>query len=246
MKKLIRDFFLILPRDQISFLKEKMSLLPKTDKITFLKEILKGENPPETTTFILNQLQKLKYRDNYFYRKFFYHVDHEVVAAAKKGITHIRPLEQGTTKTLLHLFKEGKDEDREFLIDNFFQKNGRLPTDTLVALLSLDSKSTRQRVIDSITDQHEINTKELATIVVKGAVWYTRSSIVEILGKRKCEHLFDIIDELLEDQNVEVKLKLIHALAEYNRDKVKKYLHILCQDKYIWVKREAKKVLAKI
>jgi len=115
-----------------------------------------------------------------------------------------------------------------------------------VALLSLDSKNTRQKVIDSITDQHEINTRELSAIVIKGVVWYTRSSIVEILGKRKSEHLFDIIDDLLQDQNVEVKLKLIHALAEYNRDKVKKYLHVLCQDKFIWVKREAKKVLAKI
>ena len=79
--------------------------------------------------------------------------------------------------------------------------------------------------------------------VKSGVVWYVRAALVEILGKRKSNHLLDVVDYLIEDGNVEVKLKLIDALLKLEKEKVKEYIRRLSDDATIWVRKKACRAL---
>jgi HEAT repeat protein len=78
------------------------------------------------------------------------------------------------------------------------------------------------------------------------SIWYTRAAIVEILGNRRSELLFKKIDELLVDANVEVRLKLLDALAKLDRERVKEFVSKLTRDPHMRVCREAKKIFSTI
>ena len=71
-------------------------------------------------------------------------------------------------------------------------------------------------------------------------------AIIQILGNRRSELLFDKIDVLVNDSNAEVRLRLADALGKLSRDRVRKYLLQLSQDPHIQVKKEAQKILSQI
>ena len=100
----------------------------------------------------------------------------------------------------------------------------------------------RETLVKEASAAEHLNESKIAE-GIEGSLWYKRASLVEILGNRRSRYLFDVIDGLLNDSNVDVKLKLIHALTRYHRDDVKEYLQMLVDDSNFMVRREATRIL---
>ena len=81
---------------------------------------------------------------------------------------------------------------------------------------------------------------------IKGAVWYVRAAIVKILSNRRSDYLPDVIEYLMNDKNVEVKLKLIEAISRLDSQQARMFLGRLKDDPLIWIKKESEKVLANL
>jgi len=66
------------------------------------------------------------------------------------------------------------------------------------------------------------------------------------LGKRKSPNLFDIVDVLVVDRNIEVRLALVEALGQFDKEVSSEYLQCLAGDPFIWVRKQARKTLDRI
>ena len=78
------------------------------------------------------------------------------------------------------------------------------------------------------------------------AIWYSRGAIIEILGNRHSKLLLDMIDKLLADSNVEVRMKLLEALAKLDREQVKEHILRMTKDPHPRICREAKRLFSTI
>jgi HEAT repeat protein len=81
---------------------------------------------------------------------------------------------------------------------------------------------------------------------IKGAVWHVRAAIVNILSNRNSDYLIDVIEYLMNDKNVEVKLKLIDALSRIEPRQARTFLVRLKEDPLIWIRKEASRVLSRL
>ena len=83
------EYFLGLnPTKQINLIKdEKFINIPREKKVELLKSALEAGLSSKTTASVLKVLRELKYRDQFFYRKFLYHGDSSVANAARKAIS---------------------------------------------------------------------------------------------------------------------------------------------------------------
>ena len=72
MIKEIRSFLNLNTSNQIKYLREDdFTQLNRSDKIDFLKRVLEEELSSKTIASILKALRELKYKDQFFFRKFF-------------------------------------------------------------------------------------------------------------------------------------------------------------------------------
>ena len=129
----------------------------------------------------------------------------------------------------------------------FVEEKKRISDTLLLNLLASDEVRVREAVIKEAVALERLNEGKLVESI-KHSIWYVRSALVEILGKRKSRLLLEIeiMDQLLADQNAEVKLKLIDALAHLDRNEVKEYLQRLSRDPLIFVRKKAERVLSNI
>lgn len=150
------------------------------------------------------------------------------------------------SKRLARVLREGNTNDRLLLANHFLHEKGRLNEETLISFLTVEDFKVRDTIIKNISTEHELDDARLSAIVKQGVVWYVRSALVEILGRRKSHHLLDIVDELVNDSNVEVKIKLIDALARMKEkdDSIKPYIRKLAGDPVVWVRKEAQRLLS--
>jgi HEAT repeat protein len=212
-------------------------------KIQFLKSILKFDLPSITIACALRILRELHYPDRYYFRKYLYHIDSTVANAARKAINECGLNHEKNDGNIIEMLKEGRSDDRILLAEHYLQEEGKLNEDVLISFLSVEDNRVRERIVNKITCKHDMDEAVLSDTITRGSAWYVRAALVEILGKRKSRHLFDCIDYLLKDKNVEVKLKLIHALSNYEQEKKQTYLQHLALDSLIWVRKEAKRAL---
>ena len=141
------------------------------------------------------------------------------------------------------MLQEGDTNDRLLLVNYFLKGRGKLNENALISFLSFDELKIRETIIKKISVEHELDETRLSDTVKSGVVWYMRAALVEILGKRKSKHLLDIVDYLIDDGSVEVKLKLIDALLKLEKEKVEKYIRRLASDSAIWVRKKAGRAL---
>jgi ATP phosphoribosyltransferase regulatory subunit HisZ len=66
------------------------------------------------------------------------------------------------------------------------------------------------------------------------------------LGNRLSQLLLETIDKLLADANVEVRMKLLDAMAKLNREQVKEHILKMTRDPHPRVCREAKRLFSTI
>lgn len=244
MKADARDFFALAPKQQVQYMEsEEFAELGRKEMIQTLKSFLKEDPAPAPTACALRLLKQLKYPDRYYYRRFLYHPDNRVVTAAREAINHWRKEWNSHSISLVDMLREGKTADRLLLVDYFLGEDGTIDEKTLISFLRSGDPKVREMVVRKVTSKHQIDDSELCRAVTRGVTWDVRAALVEILGKRKSERLFDIVDFLMKDKNVEVKLKLVAALTKVNIEKGKEYLNALTGDSFIWVRREAKRAL---
>ena len=143
------------------------------------------------------------------------------------------------------VFREGNADDRELIAKHLLEGKGRLNEDALISLLSFNDLHLRETIVNKISMEHELDEARLTDFLRSGSsiAWYVRATLVEILGKRKSKHLMDIMDHLICDKNVEVKLKLVDALGKMEAEKTRIYMQMLADDAIIWVRKEARRAL---
>lgn len=215
----------------------------RQEKIDFLKDILRVRLSPPITAAALSLLRELKYRDKYFFRKFLYHIDCSVCNEARKAIREKIDSEDSDCSRMLKMLREGDTADRLLIADHFLGSNDEINVDTLISFLYFNDVKVRDAIINKISIEHQLDEARVSHVLKSGVVWYVRAALVEILGKRKSSHLWDIVDELMNDRNVEVKLKLVGALSMLGEEKVKLYIQRLANDAVIWVRKEAQRAL---
>lgn len=236
--------------NQVKFLKEgkydRYADLTKEEKVEFIKNVLKCDLSSKTAAAAIKSLRKLSYRDKFFYRKFLYHIDTSVSNAAKKAISDSSVKKDTAVIRTVKSIREGDEETQLKNIKNFLDEKRPLNEEIIISLLKSEEQKVREALIDGISMEQELDDRKLTEAIKSGAVWYVRASLVAILGNRRSSRLFDIIDFLIEDRNVEVRLKLIEALSKLDGDKAKPYLHKLTDDPLVWVRKRAHKALARV
>ena len=231
------------PSRQVEYFnKEDFTHSDQKEKIEFLKVVLKEDLTEETIVCALLLLKELHYPDRYFFRKFLFHRNNSVSVAAREIINELARKEEHRT-TFADMLREGETDDLMLLADYFITQKGKINEQALLAFLCIDDIRVRDLIVKNMTPECEVDDALLSAAVTSGITWYERAALVEILGNRRSQHLFDCIDFLMKDKNVEVKLKLIDALAKLEEEKGKAYLQQLANDSVIWVRKYAYRAL---
>jgi HEAT repeat protein len=241
------EYFLGLnPSKQIHLLKdERFTTFPREKKIEFLKTVLQSELSSKTTASALKVLRELKYQDQFFYRKFLYHADSSVANAARKAISDaIEQQDSGIIK-ITEILKKEQGETRMEYLNSILKDKTDFSSEILISLLSLNDSAMREKLIKEVNSDYNLDEARLVE-AIKGGVWYVRAAIVKILSNRQSDYLPDVIDYLMNDKNVEVKLKIIEALSGLDPQQAQIFLVRLKNDPLVWVKKEAEKVLANL
>lgn len=249
MKAAVKRFAGLHAGEQWEFLKSsEFTGWERQEKIAFLKAALKEELSSKTIAAILKLLRELNYLDKFFFRQYLYHIDSSVSLAAKKAMKQTIEDNEDDCARLIKMLREGSTPDRLLIVNCFLDGEGRLNEDALITFLSFDDSRVRETIVSKISLQHEFDDSKLSDALKNssGVAWYTRAALVEILGKRKSKYLLDIVDCLINDKNVEVKLKLIAALMQLEGGKVKPYIQRLTNDAIPWVRKEARRALERI
>ncbi len=232
---------------QIDYLNsETFTGMNRDEQIDYLKTILHPDLPAATTAYALQQLNDLSYPDSYFFKKFLFHIDKTVADTARTAINDCNRRTKKKSNFLISALKEGRSADRLLLVDHLLSQKGHLNEKVLISFLSIDDRRLREMIVKKVSKDHSFDEALLSGTITQGAAWYLRAALVEILGNRRSKHLFDCIEFLINDRNVEVRMKLIGALAKLKMDKSKPYLKKLTGDSLVWVRKEAARALRTI
>ncbi|NIM14633.1 MAG: hypothetical protein GTO45_21670 [Candidatus Aminicenantes bacterium] len=239
-----RHFLKLKAAKQVKYLKGNEFIgLSRKKKIEFLKTILNENLPATITACALRLLKELNYPDRYYFRKFIYHPDNSVANIAKKAVKEWGESGSSGTRALVDMLLDGKSDDRILLLNYFLAEKGELNEQALISFLCTGDQKVCEIIVKKVTSEHQLDDAKLSKAITKGMTWYVRAALVEILGNRKSEHLFDCIDFLMNDRNVEVKIKLINALAKLEMEKGKPYLQKLTSDPAVLVRKKAQRAL---
>lgn len=244
----VRQFLGLNVSGQLDFIKRgEFTGWQRENKVTFLKTVLKEDLASRVIASAIKLLRELKYRDRYFFKRFLYHIDSSVSNAAKKAMNQAIESDSECVN-LLKVLREGNADDRMLIADNFLKQKGKLNENVLISFLSIDDFKLRETILKELSEDHELDEARLCTALKGGSgmAWYVRAALVEILGKRKSKYLLDVMDCLINDRNVEVKLKLINALLNLGEENVKAYLQKLSHDPIIWVRKKAQHALSRL
>jgi HEAT repeat protein len=244
---MVKDFLKLSPAGQIKFLKtEQFAQMEKIQRVDFLKEIaLTNSISSKCLASALKILRELKFRDHVFYSKFLQHPDSSVVLACKKALS-----ERGGTNDfgfypMRELLKKQNIEKKLAAVASIISETDQPGEDLLISLLNEDNLKIREMIVRELSGRAQVDERKLLN-QLPHAIWYSRGAIVEILGNRRSRLLFEIIDKLLADANVEVRMKLLEALAKLDREQVKEYILKMTRDPHPRVCREAKRLFATI
>jgi HEAT repeat protein len=244
---MLEEFLKLSPAGQVKYLKtDEFAQMEKSRRIDFLKEITLTENlSSKCLACALKILRELKFRDRTFYHRFLQHPDSSVCMASKKALS-----ERGFDNTfgfypMRELLKKQNIEKKLETVKNVISVTDQPAEDLLISLLAEDNMKVRELIIKELSGRTQIDERKLLT-QLPHSIWYVRGAIIEILGNRRSELLFETIEQLLADPNVEVRMKLLGAMAKLNRERVKEHILRMTKDAHTKVSREAARIFAKI
>ncbi len=244
---MIEEFFKLTPAGQVKYLKtEEFASLDREKRVSFLKEIAaSGGISSKCLASALKVLRELKFRERAFYKRFLDHPDSSVTMACKKALSDRDSSNGFGFFPMRELVKRQNNEKKLETVKLIVSETGRAGEELLLSFLAEDNLRVRELVVRELSARPQLD--ESVLIAQLGhCIWYTRAAIIEVLGNRRSLLLFDKVDELLADANVEVRLQLLAALAKLDRDRAKGYILKLTQDAHIRVSKEAKKILATV
>ena len=108
-----------------------------------------------------------------------------------------------------------------------------------------DNLKIKELIVRELSGRTQIDERKLLN-QLPHSLWFARGAIIEILGNRHSQLLLEIVETLIADANVEVRIKLLEAMAKLNREQVKEYILRMTKDSHMRVCREAKRIYAKI
>jgi hypothetical protein len=244
---MISEFLKLSPAGQVKFLKtEQFTKMEKSQRIEFLKEItLNKAISSKCLASALKILRELKFRDRAFYNKFLQHPDSSVIMACKKALSE-RGFDNGFGfYPMRELLKKQNIENKMSVVKNIICEPDQSGEDLLISLLNEDNLKIRELIIKELSSRTQIDERKLLN-QLPHSIWYVRGAIIEILGNRQCQLLLEIVETLIADSNVEVRIKLLEALAKLNREQVKDYILRMTKDSHSRVCREAKRIFSTI
>lgn len=240
-------FFKLTPAGQVKYLKtEEFAKMDKDKRVEFLKEIAVSDRiSSKCLACALKILRELRFRDRSFYRKFVEHPDSSVIMACKKALAE-KTFDNGFGfLPMRELVKKQHNEKNLQTVKLIVSETGQAGEDMLVSFLGEDNLRIRELVVKELSARPQLDEDRLLA-KMPHSIWYTRAAIVEILGNRRSELLFKRIDELLVDPNVEVRLRLLDALAKQERERVREFVAKLTRDPHMRVSKEAKRIYSAI
>ncbi|MBN2399438.1 MAG: HEAT repeat domain-containing protein [Candidatus Aminicenantes bacterium] len=242
-----KDFFNLSPAGQVKFLKtEQFIQMEKSQRVEFLKEIaLSGNISSKCLASALKILRELKFRDGAFYSKFLQHPDSSVTLACKKALSERSGVKDFGFYPMRELLKKQNIEKKMAAVANIIRETDQSGEDLLYSLLNEDNLKVREMIVKELSSRAQIDERKLLN-QLPHAIWYNRGAIVEILGNRRSRLLLEIVDKLIVDANVEVRMKLLEALSKLDREQVKEYILTMTKDPHTRICREAKRMYATI
>ncbi|MCU0237605.1 MAG: HEAT repeat domain-containing protein [Acidobacteria bacterium] len=244
---MIEEFYKLTPAGQVQYLKtEEFASLDREKRVSFLKEIAaSGGISSKCLASALKILRELKFRERAFYKRFLDHPDSSVTMACKKALSDRESSNGFGFFPMRELVKRQNNEKKLETVKLIVSETGRAGEELLLSFLAEDNLRVRELVVRELSARPQLD--ESVLIAQLGhSIWYTRAAIIEVLGNRRSLLLFDKVDELLADANVEVRLQLLSALAKLDRERAKGYILKLTQDPHVRVSKEAKKILATV
>jgi hypothetical protein len=244
---MVKDFLKLSPAGQVKFLKtDPFAAMEKSQRIEFLKEIALAKTiSSKSLACALKILRELKFHDRAFFSNFLQHPDSSVIMACKKAMS-----EHGFDNSfgfypMRELQKKQNIEKKMATVKNIISETDHAGEDLLISLLGEDNLKIRELIVTELSTRAQIDERKLIN-QLPHAIWYARGAIVEILGNRQSPLLLEIIDKLIADPNVEVRMKLLNALSKLNREQVKGYILRMTKDSHMRICREAKQIFSKI
>lgn len=247
MKELLEEFFTFKPSQQLKYLRsEAFVKLDKGQQIDFLKAISieKGVST-KSIACALKILRELKVKDKNFFRIFLDHPDSSVVLAARHALDSCHQRNSSDFYQMREMAKKQNREKRIEAVKQIMVVKDLAVEDLLISFLGENDVKISELIINDLSNRETVDEEKLLHLMER-SIWYLKAAIVQILGNRRSELLFEKIDVLVNDPNAEVRLRLVGALGKLGRDRVRKYLQQLSQDPHIQVKKEAQKILSQI
>ncbi len=193
----------------------------------------------------LKILRELKFRDRMFYKNFLQHPDSSVILACKKALSERSSSNDSGFYSMRELLKKQNHEKKMAAVTNIISETDQSGEDLLISLLNEDNLKIREVIVKELSGRDQIDERKLLN-QLPHAIWYCRGALVEILGNRRSLLLLEIVDQLISDANVEVRMKLLEALAKLDRELVKEHILAMTKDPHMRVCREAKRLYATI
>jgi HEAT repeat protein len=244
---MIEDFLKLSPAAQVKYLKtDQFAQMEKAQRVEFLKQVAATKTvSSKCLASALKLLRELKFRDRSFYRNFLAHPDSSVIMACKKALSDRENTNGFGFFPMRELVKKQNNENKLQSVKLIVSETGQAGEDMLISFLAEDNLRIRELLVKELSGRAQLDEKKLLN-QLPHSIWYTRAAIVEILGNRRSEMLYDKIAELLADSNVEVRLKLLEALTKLDRERVKEYVLKLTRDAHVRVSKEAKRIFSTI
>lgn len=244
---MIDDFLKLTPAGQVKYLKAgEFAAMEREKRIDFLKELASCAGiSSKCLASALKILRELKFRDRSFYKQFLEHPDSSVVMACKKAMSD-RGGDIGSGFFPVRELLRKRDNERKLeTVKLIVSETGQAGENMLISFLSEDNMRVREVVVRELSRRAQLDENKLIE-QLPHAIWYSRAAIVEVLGNRRSRKLLEMANDLAQDTNVEVRLKLLEGLANFDRDEVKVLVLKLTRDPHMRVSREAKRILATI
>lgn len=244
---MIEEFFKLTPAGQVKYLKtEEFANLERDKRVSFLKEIAASDGiSSKCLASALKILRELKFRERAFYKRFLNHPDSSVTMACKKALSDRESSNGFGFFPMRELVKRQNNEKKLETVKLIVSETGQAGEDLLFSFLAEDNLRVRELIVREFSGRSQLDESRLLG-QLGHSIWYTRAAIIEVLGNRRSPLLFEKMDELLADPNVEVRLKLLAALTKLDRERAREYILKLTLDPHMRVSKEARKALATI
>jgi len=229
-------------QDQIGNLKEK-------EKNQFLLSTINDQKtPPPVRAAALDALSRSSFQEEALFKEYATHSSRIMANAAKKAI---KELKQRQTKNkrladlVLRKIKSTKEKQKRLkIIKSIAGVDGAWVNEVLLEALEDPSEKIRDFIIKELARKEDLKLDRIYQKLLHPP-WYVKSAVLKILGMKKNPLSLGLIEAVLNDDNVDVRISAARALGEIGGEDALLLLNKLAQDKNRFVRKSAEESLNK-